>query len=143
VVLFDVNKRCSFESALSTIVEHKKASSIDHVGSKMPIMLVGTKSDVASYKMQSRIQVVGKGKAKDKEKESSMGIDSFISEEEQRSRAERYNITLNVCIEIFVQLQDILFCLNVTDLSKPSSRGTKTETSSHVGEDVSKKWIWS
>ena len=79
----------------------------------MPIMLVGTKSDVASYKMQSRIQVVGKGRAKDKEKESSMGIDSFISEEEQRSRAERYNITLNVCIEIFVQLKDTLFCLNV------------------------------
>ena len=113
MVLFDVNKRCSFESALSTIVEHKKASSIDHVGSKMPIMLVGTKSDVASYKTQSRIQVVGKGRAKDKEKESSMGIDSFISEEEQRSRAERYNITLNVCAEIFVQLKDILFCLNV------------------------------
>lgn len=97
VVVFDVNKRRSFESALSTIVEHKKSSSIDHVGSKMPIMLVGTKSDIASYEMQSRITVVGQHRARDKERESSIGIDSFISEEEQRTRAERYNITLNVC----------------------------------------------
>lgn len=97
VVVFDVNKRRSFESALSTIVEHKKSSSIDHVGSKMPIMLVGTKSDIASYEMQSRITVVGQHRVRDKERETSIGIDSFISEDEQRTRAERYNITLNVC----------------------------------------------
>lgn len=105
-MLFDVNKRCSFESALSIIVEHKKASFIDHVGSKMPIMLVGTKSDVASYKMHSRIKVIGTDRVKDKERECGMGIDSFISEEEQRSRAERYNITLNVCTAKFIQLQE-------------------------------------
>ena len=104
-MFFDVNKRCSFESALSIIVEHKKASSIDHVGSKMPLMLVGTKSDVASYKMQSRIKVVGQDRLRDKERESGMGIDSFISEEEQRSRAERYNITLNVCTTKFIRLE--------------------------------------
>lgn len=73
-----MNKRSSFESALTTILDHKKASSIDHVGSKMPIILVGTKTDLSGSS------------------ESPKNSGNYVSESEQRNRAERYNVTLNV-----------------------------------------------
>ena len=82
VVVFDVNKRSSFESALSMILDHKKASPIDHVGSKMPIILVGTKTDL-SASSGSRTK-----------------SEQYVSQSEQRNRAERYNVTLNVSNDI-------------------------------------------
>lgn len=82
VVVFDVNKRSSFESALSIILEHKKTCTIDHVGSKMPIMLVGMKTDLSTD--------ITPGNTNKKR------IVSFVTDEEQRNRAERYNVTLNV-----------------------------------------------
>jgi GTPase SAR1 family protein len=83
VVVFDVNKRSSFESALSIILEHKKLCTIDHVGSKMPIMLVGMKTDLSTD--------ITPGNTKNKKR-----IICFVTDEEQRNRAERYNVTLNV-----------------------------------------------
>ena len=80
--MFDVNKRSSFESALSIILEHKKTCTIDHVGSKMPIMLVGMKTDLSTD-----ITSANTNKKR---------IISFVTDEEQRNRAERYNVTLNV-----------------------------------------------
>lgn len=88
MVVFDVNKRSSFESALSIILEHKKASSIDHVGSKMPIMLVGTKTDLYSFNSSSSSGTISQAFAR--------GTEYYIPEEEQRNRAERYNVVLNV-----------------------------------------------
>ena len=92
--MYDVNKRSSFESALSMILDHKKASRIDHVGSKMPIILVGTKTDLSTSS------------------ESPRKSEQYVSKGEQRNRAERYNVTLNVSTEIHLKLIECVHILN-------------------------------
>mmetsp|Transcript_21280 Transcript_21280/g.20600 ORF Transcript_21280/g.20600 Transcript_21280/m.20600 type:complete len:171 (-) Transcript_21280:7-519(-) len=84
IIVFDVNKRLSFENALTQILDLKKASSINHVGAKMPLLLVGTKIDLSLATLQRYPTKNG-------------GTNfHFISEEEQKERGERLNVTLNV-----------------------------------------------